>query len=152
MVAARSSTPAAHAAAPASPSEVKPLRRWDKLSTPGQFDAVFRVRCASHGEFARFLACPSAHPVPRLGITVGRKICKTAVGRNYMKRVSRALFQEQAGALQGLDVVVLVRKRFAAPDFGRFRTEFEQHVQRVQKCRDACRPSSAPISTPSARG
>ena len=127
-------------------------RRWDKLSTPAEFDAVFRARCASHGDFARMLATASKHPLPRLGITVSRKICKTAVGRNYMKRVSRELFTRHAAALHGLDVVVLMRKRFRQEDFARFLAEFDKHVQRVQKCRNVCGSSSAPTSTASAPG
>jgi ribonuclease P protein component len=139
--------PVAAAVALASPSDVKPGRRWDKLSTPAEFDAVFRVRCASHGDLVRVLARPSALPLARLGITVSRKICKTAVGRNYMKRVSRELFRLHVQQLAGLDVVVLVRQRFAAPDFERYRAEFAKHVQRVQKCRNACVSSSVPTSS-----
>ena len=100
-----------------SPSEVKRPRCWDKLSTPAEFDAVFSARCASHGEYARVLARASAHPLPRLGITVSKKVCKTAVGRNYMKRVSRELFRVHAPALHGIDVVVLMRKRFRQEEF-----------------------------------
>ena len=138
---------AALAVVPASPFDVIRLRRWDKLSTPAEFDAVFRARCASHGDFARVLAKASMHPVPRLGITVSRKVCKTAVGRNYMKRVSRELFRAHVDVLAGLDVVVLMRRKFGADDFPRFRAEFDKHVQRVQKCRNACVSSSVPTSS-----
>ena len=134
-------------AAPASQSELTSRRRWDKLSTPAEFDAVFGARCASHGEFARMMARGSQHRLPRLGITVSRKVCKTAVGRNYMKRVSRELFRMHAEQFQGLDVVVLVRRRFDAAQFHDFRAEFEKHVQRVQKCRNACVSSSVSTSS-----
>lgn len=147
MAAVPCSTPVAPAVAAVSPSEVEAVRRWDKLSTPAEFDAVFQARCASHGDFARMLAKSSAHPVPRLGITVSRKVCKTAVGRNYMKRVSRELFRLHCPQLQGLDVVVLMRRVFGTQDFARFREEFAKHVQRVQKCRNACVSSSVPTST-----
>jgi ribonuclease P protein component len=126
---------------------VNPVRCWGKLSTPAEFDAVFQARCASHGDFARMLAKPSGQPLARLGITVGRKVCKTAVGRNYMKRVSRELFRSHTPHLQGLDVVVLMRRKFARPDFPRFCEEFAKHVQRVQKCRNACVSSSVSTST-----
>ncbi|MDE3011744.1 MAG: ribonuclease P protein component [Pseudomonadota bacterium] len=137
----------AHAVAAVSPFDVSTGRRWSKLSTPSEFDAVFQGRCASHGDFARVLAKASSHPVPRLGITVSRKVCKTAVGRNYMKRVSRELFRLHCPQLQGLDVVVLMRRMFGTQDFQRFREEFAKHVQRVQKCRNACVSSSVPTST-----
>ena len=141
------STLVARADALASPFEVNAGRRWSKLRTPAEFDAVFQARCASHGEFARVLARPSMHPVARLGITVSRKVCKTSVGRNYMKRVSRELFRLHCPQLQGLDVVVLMRRRFGTQDFQLFREEFAKHVQRVQKCRNACVSSSVPTNT-----
>jgi ribonuclease P protein component len=139
--------PVAAAVELVSPSDVRPSRRWDKLSTPAEFDVVFRLRCASHGDLVRMLASPGNPELARLGITVSRKICKTAVGRNYMKRVSRELFRLHADQLAGLDVVVLVRQRFAAADFQRYRAEFAKHVQRVQKCRNACVSSSVPTSS-----
>lgn len=108
---------------------------------------MFQARCASHGDFARVLARDSGQALPRLGITVSRKVCRTAVGRNYMKRVSRELFRMHCAQLQGLDVVVLVRRVFGTQDFERFRSEFAKHVQRVQKCRNACVSSSVPTST-----
>ena len=141
------STPVVRAVAPVSLFEVNVGRRWSKLATPAEFDAVFQARCASHGEFARVLARPGSHPVARLGITVSRKVCKTSVGRNYMKRVSRELFRQHCAQLQGLDVVVLVRRMFGTQDFQLFREEFAKHVQRVQKCRNACVSSSVPTST-----
>jgi ribonuclease P protein component len=122
-------------------------RRWDKLSTPAEFDAVFQGRCASHGDFARFMARPGSHLLPRLGITVSKRVCKTAVGRNYMKRVSRELFRSHAARLAGLDIVVVVRRVFGSQEFQRYAVEFEKHVQRVQKCRNACVSSSVPTST-----
>ena len=93
------------------------------------------------------MARGSQHPLPRLGITVSRKVCKTAVGRNYMKRVSRELFRCHAEQFHGLDVVVLVRRRFDVAQFQDFRAEFEKHVQRVQKCRNACVSSSVATSS-----
>ncbi len=90
--------------------------------------------------------------MPRLGITVSKKVCKTAVGRNYMKRVSRELFGRHAGTLHGLDVVVLVRKRFQPAEYAVFLAEFDKHVQRVQKCRNVCVSSSASTSLASVPG
>ncbi len=69
-----------------------------------------------------------------------------------MKRVSRVLFTQHAPAFHGLDVVVLMRKRFRQEDFARFLAEFDKHVLRVQKCRNVCVSSSAPTSTESVRG
>jgi len=126
--------------------EVNVGRRWDKLSSPSEFDAVFRAKCSSGGDLIRMLAKANTCLYPRLGITVSKKICKTAVGRNYMKRVSRELFRKNVDALQGLDLVVLVKKPFSQSDFARYRAEFQSHILRVQKCRNSCVSSSAVIS------
>jgi ribonuclease P protein component len=131
----------------ASQSKINLGRRWDKLSSPAEFDAVFRARCSSGGDLIRVLAKPNTFPYPRLGITVSKKICKTAVGRNYMKRVSRELFRKNIDALKGLDLVVLVKKSFGHPEYSQYTAEFQKHVQRVQKCRNSCVSSSAVTST-----
>ncbi len=130
-----------------SPSKSNSCRRWDKLSMPAEFDAVFRARCSSGGDLIRVLAKTNACLYPRLGITVSKKICKTAVGRNYMKRVSRELFRKNVEALQGLDLVVLVKKPFNSSDYSQYIAEFQAHVERVQKCRNSCVSSSAVTST-----
>lgn len=130
--------PAEPADARVSLFDVSPCRGWDKLSSPAAFDAVFRVRCSSQGLFARVLAKPSALPRPCFGITVSKKVCKTAVGRNYIKRVTRELLSEAAERLQGLDVVVQIRQRVIPSEFNAFRQEFHQHVNEIQKCRKSC--------------
>lgn len=130
-----------------SPSRACICRSRDKLSSPAEFDSVFRARCSSGGDLVRILAKANACTHPRLGITVSKKICKTAVGRNYMKRVSRELFRKNVDALQGLDLVVLVKKPFGVSDFSVFQTEFQTHVKRVQKCRNSCVSSSVSINT-----
>jgi ribonuclease P protein component len=139
--------PAAPVDALVSLSKAVICRRWDKLSSPAEFDAVFRARCSSGGDLIRVLAKSNACFYPRLGITVSKKICKTAVGRNYMKRVSRELFRKNADALQGLDLVVLVKKRFTSSNYSQYIAEFQAHVERVQKCRNSCVSSSAVTST-----
>jgi ribonuclease P protein component len=135
--------PVVPADALASPSKQHPGQSWGKLSSPAEFDAVFRFRSSSGGDLIRVLAKSNTCSFPRLGITVSKKVCKTAVGRNYMKRVSRELFRQNADALQGMDLVVLVKKPFSSTDFERYLAEFQLHIKRVQKCRNSCVSSSA---------
>jgi ribonuclease P protein component len=92
------------------------------------------------------MARPNGLPYARLGLVVGRKVCPTAVGRNYMKRVCRELFRRYVDRLAGLDVVILHKKQFMPGTFVLLSTEFEILAQSVQKCRDSFKFSSAPTN------
>jgi ribonuclease P protein component len=130
--------PVVPAVALVSQFEVNPRRGWDKLSSPAAFDEVFRARCSCQGAFVRILAKPTSYPRSKFGIAVSKKVCKTAVGRNYMKRIVRELLTEAVDNLRGLDLVILMKQRVTAVQFTDFRQEFLQHVNEIQKCRKSC--------------
>ncbi len=50
----------------------------------------------------------------RLGIVVAKRNVKLAVARNRLKRIVRESFRQQQQALQGLDIVVVIKKNFIA--------------------------------------
>ncbi len=93
------------------------------------------------------MARPNGLPCARLGLVVGRKVCSSAVGRNYMKRVCRELFRRHVDKLAGLDVVILHKKKFVPGMFELLSTEFEILALGVQKCRDSFKFSSAPTNS-----
>ena len=95
----------------------------------------------------RMMAKPNHRDTVRLGLVVGRKICPTAVGRNYMKRVGRELFRLHAQQFLGLDIVIVFRKHFGKRDFSLLSSEFEGLAQKIQKCRDLSNTSSASIKS-----
>ncbi len=53
---------------------------------------------------------------PRLGLVVPKKALTSSVKRNLCKRLIRESFRLQQQSLQGLDVVILVRKELAQQD------------------------------------
>ena len=55
----------------------------------------------------RLIARPNALGVARLGIVVGKRVIKRAVGRNRAKRIIRESFRLTAG-LPAMDIVVRV--------------------------------------------
>ena len=55
------------------------------------------------------LATPNTLGHPRLGLAISRKVAKTAVARNRIKRAVRESFRVHQGRLDALDIVVLGR-------------------------------------------
>ena len=58
-------------------------------------------------------ACLGSTPEARLGIVVAKRCVHLAVDRNKIKRLIRELFRQQHQQMQGLDVVVVVKRDFA---------------------------------------
>lgn len=60
------------------------------------------------------IAGTGGKPWARLGIVVAKKNVRLAVARNRLKRIVRETFRQQQECLQGLDIVVVIKKDFAA--------------------------------------
>ena len=60
------------------------------------------------------LAVPNQLGHPRLGLAISRKVARTAVARNRIKRVIRESFRHWQDRLGSLDIVVLGRAGVAA--------------------------------------
>jgi ribonuclease P protein component len=60
------------------------------------------------------LAIPNQMEFPRLGLAISRKVARTAVARNRIKRVSRESFRHRHTELGALDVVILGRNGVAS--------------------------------------
>ena len=54
----------------------------------------------------------NSHPQARLGIVVAKRNVRLAVARNRIKRLVRETFRHQQQRLNGLDIVVVVKKNF----------------------------------------
>lgn len=78
----------------------------------------------------------SNKPQARLGIVVAKKNVRLAVARNKIKRVLRETFRQQQQLLNGLDVVVVVKKNFIAEPTtvnfaGVFKVVGDKHAKKV---------------------
>jgi len=69
--------------------------------------------------------------IARLGLIVSKKTAKSAVQRNYMRRVLRELFRLNQYNLPAVDLVIQVQKAFEKPDFFRIKHEFEVLMQKL---------------------
>lgn len=63
--------------------------------------------------------------LPRLGLIVSKKTAKSAVQRNYMRRVLREIFRLSQSQLPIIDLVIQVQKPFKKSEFTLIKQEFE---------------------------
>ena len=93
------------------------LPRAARLLKPADFKQVFKKNQATNDRLFRILARANQVGQSRLGMAVSKKVDRTAVGRNRIKRVIRESFRhwvaEKGGGI-GIDVVVLPRASAAA--------------------------------------
>lgn len=91
--------------------------RAARLLVPTDFRRVFERRIASRGEYFTLHQRPAdpADPVPltraRLGIVIPKKLLRTAVHRNLVKRLARECFRRAAPQLPPADLVVRLARK-----------------------------------------
>jgi ribonuclease P protein component len=81
-----------------------------RLHLPAEFRKVFAQAEVVRDSTFKILRCDNALPHCRLGLAVSRKVCRSAVGRNRIKRVVRESFrqhQHELAARGCWDIVVL---------------------------------------------
>lgn len=71
--------------------------------------------------------------MPRLGLVVGKKIAKSSVERNYMRRVLRELFRLQQHMLSPVDFVIRVQKKFGKKEFLTIQQQFNQLMIKINQ-------------------
>ncbi len=79
------------------------------------FSSVFRFRCAYRGSLLDVQAGPKGLVYARLGMIVPKKVIRTAVGRNRVKRLLREWFRLGQGDIAGLDVIARLKSRGNEP-------------------------------------
>jgi ribonuclease P protein component len=112
------------------------LAREQRLLNAAQFGLVFRHRCQSRdGGFAVY-GRRNGLDLARLGLAVSRRVSRSAVVRNRIKRQIREAFRHEAPGLAGLDVVVVAHTAAAGMTNEELRAAIQRHWQRVTaKCR-----------------
>ena len=80
-----------------------------RLLASSEFDRVMRCRCSASDRLIVVYAARSDHDLPRIGLTVSRKV-GNAVTRNRWKRSLREAFRHVQNELpREIDLVVLPR-------------------------------------------
>ena len=83
-----------------------------RLVSKHDFQSVFAESNKISRHFLLALHRSTSLPCPRLGMIISKRYVKTAVSRNRLKRLIRESFRHHAHLLQGLDIIVLMRKKW----------------------------------------
>ena len=113
-----------------------PFPRSARILKPADFKSVFKKNASSQDAFFRILARPSTAGSARLGMAVSKKVHKSAVVRNRIKRVVRESFRAWRAGLEGvtelpLDIVVLARPAAARSDNRQLSESLALHWKRI---------------------
>ena len=83
------------------------LRKDHRLLTPRAFAEVLDKRLSGRSRYFRYSIAPNNLGIPRLGITVSRKVSKLAAQRNRIKRQLKEYFRHNRQKTCGYDLVVM---------------------------------------------
>lgn len=89
------------------------FKKNNRLLKAAQFKTVLKSPKVCSSAYWSFFVKANLLPQARLGISVPKHRVKKAVHRNQLKRYLREQFRHHQAELEGLDIVVLVRKNFA---------------------------------------
>ncbi|MDD2833826.1 MAG: ribonuclease P protein component [Methylotenera sp.] len=104
-----------------------------KLIKTDEFSSVFNFRKRLFAQYLAMHYQPNSLAHARLGLVVGKKIDKRAVGRNYMRRVLRELFRTQLPEIKPVDLVIRVQKKFSKKDFLSIKKEFDSLILKINQ-------------------
>ncbi|HEU4664857.1 MAG TPA: ribonuclease P protein component [Dokdonella sp.] len=111
--------------------------RAARLLTPRDFA---RLRTTSRRIGTRHLTAevaPSATGAVRMGLAVSRRVSKSAVHRNRIKRIARDSFRRHRDALPAFDILVIARSSADHEDNPSLHAEFERLWRRIAALNDA---------------
>lgn len=87
------------------------------------------------------IAAPGAGPAARLGLAVSKKVSKSAVQRNRIKRLVRESFRKHSAGIYAIDIVVIARPGAAECDNPRLAGSINALLERTAKLCEASQSS-----------
>lgn len=107
------------------------LPRRARLTDPAAFTKVFSNPTKSSDRYFTVLAAANGLAYSRLGLAISRKVARSAVVRNAIKRGVRESFRHHQAQLSGLDVVVIGRAAVATTDYAQRSASLARHWRRL---------------------
>lgn len=118
-----------------------------RLHASAEYQAVFKGAKRLTSPHLRLHAHVRAEAtVPRLGVTVSKKVDKRAVGRNRIKRVAREFFRHEKAHLPAGDYVVLVQPGAKLLANAELRAQLQTLFERARSLKPAPTPGTMPAS------
>ena len=126
---------------PASPARPQGFTRAQRLLSPADFTRVLKSGKRHANRWFTVVYAPGPAPRPRLGMTVSRKVSRSAVQRNRIKRLVRESFRTHAARLPDIDIVVMARPGAAACENLELANSIETLLLRTVRTCDASQSS-----------
>jgi ribonuclease P protein component len=126
---------------PASPARPQGFTHAQRLLSPADFTRVLKSGKRHANRWFTVIYAPGPVPRPRLGLTVSRKVSRSAVQRNRIKRLVRESFRKHASTLPAIDIVVMVRPGAAACENMELANSIETLLLRTSRACDASQSS-----------
>ena len=108
-----------------------------RILKPADFTSVFKKNVSSQDAFFRVIARPTTAQTVRLGMAVSKKVHKSAVVRNRIKRVVRESFRawragQEKRSGNAIDIVVLAQPASAKTDNQQLSDALSVHWNRIE--------------------
>ncbi|MCL4163064.1 UNVERIFIED_CONTAM: hypothetical protein GTU68_032395, partial [Idotea baltica] len=88
------------------------LSRFQRIRTPREFKQVYQSKQwggSDHYSFNVLAHTDNGDPIPRVGITVSKKVAKQAVARNRIKRQIKEFYRHHKQSLLAIDLVITAK-------------------------------------------
>ena len=105
--------------------------RRHRFAARGSFAPVLRGARKLRGRLAVIHVAPSPGPYPRLGIALTRRLVRSSVDRNRVKRLVREAYRRHPARQRRLDCVVMLRERFDAAQAAALAAEVRQLLDQL---------------------
>lgn len=115
------------------PAMQKPvLTKLVMIRKTDEFSSVFSFRKRVSSAFLVIHYQPGQALHTKVGFVVAKKIAKLAVDRNYMRRVLRELCRQELYVLNGVNIVIQVKKPFKNSHFLILKQELVMLFDKIQ--------------------
>jgi len=109
-----------------------PFPRTARLRTPADFARLRGISRRVGGETLRAEVAPAhGETAARLGLAVSRRVSKSAVRRNRIKRIARDSFRRHRASLPPCDILLIARPEADARSNADLHRELERLWRRV---------------------
>ncbi len=107
--------------------------RRHRFAARGSFGPVLRGNRKLRGRLTIIHVAAGPIPVSRLGVALTRRLVRSSVDRNYVKRTLREAFRRHRVKGSGLDCVVTLRERFDRGQVAAMLAEIQGHFDQLHR-------------------